>query len=118
MTTAAVSPITNEITSVLNGVITDVQLLLGESASVILATVDGTAVLTVSELSIIVSELVHVSKGSIIQHSLELNAMTFAARSRSCGCFAQILYIRGPNPPVRRRVRVRYYIAAFSASNM
>lgn len=60
MTTATVTPISNQITSVLNGVITDVELLLGEPVDVILATIDGTAILTVSELAIIVSELVHV----------------------------------------------------------
>ena len=60
MSTEIVSPITTEITSVVNGVITDLELLIGEPAEVILATVDGTAVLTVSELAIIVSELVHV----------------------------------------------------------
>ncbi|KAI0695250.1 hypothetical protein BC835DRAFT_964840 [Cytidiella melzeri] len=55
----AITPIVGSITVILNEVVTDVSLLVGQEASIVLATVDATALVTVHDLSVIVSELVH-----------------------------------------------------------
>ncbi|KAI0338355.1 hypothetical protein BDW22DRAFT_707313 [Trametopsis cervina] len=65
LTTSTVQPIANNIMSTLNTAVSQTQALLGQPISVVLATVDGTAVLTVTEVSVIVSELVHLILGAI-----------------------------------------------------
>lgn len=59
LTTDHISPITGAIGIILNEVITDLGFLVGEEASIVLLTVDKTALVTLHDLAIIVSELVH-----------------------------------------------------------
>ena len=61
LTTAKISPIVADITVILNEVVTDLKVLIGQEAAIVLATVDKTALVTLHDLAIIVSELVHVS---------------------------------------------------------
>ncbi|KAI0084942.1 hypothetical protein BDY19DRAFT_909385 [Irpex rosettiformis] len=59
LTEARISPIVGSITVILDEVIADVKLLVGQEAAIVLATVDGTAIVALHDLAIIVSELVH-----------------------------------------------------------
>ncbi|KAI0339266.1 hypothetical protein BDW22DRAFT_1347820 [Trametopsis cervina] len=59
LTVEKISPILGAITVILNEVVTDVKVLVGQEAAIVLATVDKTAIVALHDLAIIVSELVH-----------------------------------------------------------
>lgn len=60
-----ITPIVNNIKGVLGGALGDVNGLVGQSTSVILATVDGTAQVTVTELAQIIAGLMTVSDSAL-----------------------------------------------------
>lgn len=59
-TTEIVGPIVTDLTTVLNGAISEVKALAGQPVEAILAPVEGTVLLTVADLAGIVSSLLHV----------------------------------------------------------
>ena len=59
-TADALGPIVDEVKSVLNGAIAEVNKLVDQPASLILSTVDGTAQVTVQELAQVIGDLLNV----------------------------------------------------------
>ncbi|KAI0691196.1 hypothetical protein BC835DRAFT_1417311 [Cytidiella melzeri] len=59
LTVDKISPILGSITVILDEVVTNVKLLVGKEASIVLLTVDGTVIVLAHDLAVIVSELVH-----------------------------------------------------------
>ena len=68
-TVEALTPLVNELKTIISGAIGEVNKLVGQPAEVILASVDGTAQITVQELGQLIATLVVVSTSPIYYDS-------------------------------------------------
>ena len=66
-TVDALTPIVSDVKNIISGAIVEVNALVGQPAEIILATVDGTAQITVAELAQLIGALITVSSISYLR---------------------------------------------------